>query len=270
MPGAEPATKARQPESKSRARSAAPEVAAPGALALPFVPFAPIASLPSERMRHDALLNLQRWGGNAMVQRLLEHEAQRQEEPVEEEAEPEPVPETSGQGDPQGEVVHKAGTLSLEAETKANFDKPPDYSTSNTATAKGSKCAGCPPANCVHVSGTLTTVYTVTTKIFMPEIPDNLSECEKKKVQAALDGTLYPHELEHVAAFEQYNGTTERQYAFDTCRDAIPEKLKAMVNKEAGERKKQAEADSAKLDPFVVDVDLDDCEEKKEEEAPAP
>jgi hypothetical protein len=43
-----------------------------------------------------------------------------------------------------------------------------------------------------------------------------------------------------------------------------------MVNKEAGERKDKAEADSAKLDPFVVDVDLDDCEEKEEEAAPAP
>jgi hypothetical protein len=213
-------------------------------------------------MRHEALLNLQRWGGNAMVQRLL----QREEQP-EEELPPEPVPEHSGQGDPLGIETVKGGTLQLEAETKGNFTKPPDYDTSDTKTEKGSSCAGCPPENCVHVSGTLTTTYTVTTKIFMPEIPGDMSECEKKKVKKALDEVLYPHELEHVAVFEQYNGTTERQYSFDTCRDAIPEKLKAMVTKEAGERKAAVMAENAKLDPFVVDVDLSECEE---EAAPAP
>jgi hypothetical protein len=263
VPAAEAATQSKQAETKSRQRPASPEIGALGTVSLPFMPSGPIANLPNLRMRHEALLNLQRWGGNAMVQRLL----QREEQAEEELPPPEPVPEQSGEGDPLGFVVHKGSTISLEAETKADFTKPPDYKTSNTKTDRGTECAGCPPKNCVHVSGTLTTTYTVSTKIFMPEIPDNVSECERKKLQHAMDTVLYPHEQEHVKAFEQYNGTTERQYSFDTCKDAITEKLKAMVNEEAGKRKEKAEKDSAALDPFQVDVDLSECEEQA---APTP
>lgn len=267
MAAAEPASKTHQAEPKTRPRANVAEVPLTGAMALPFMPAGPLAQLPNERMRHEAILNLQRWGGNAMVQRLLDRELQRQDEAEEPLPPPEPVPEQSGQGDPLGVVVHKGGSIDLEAETKADFTKPPDYSTSDTKTTRGTQCAGCPPENCVHVSGTLTTTYTVTTKIYMPEMPDGLSPCETKKVRTAMDTVLLPHEKEHVAAFEQYNGTTERQYSFDTCKEAISDKLKAMVNKEAGERKAKAEKDSAALDPFVVNVDLDECEEEK---APAP
>jgi hypothetical protein len=275
--GAEAATQSKQTETKTRPRTSTPEVAGMGTVALPYVPSGPLANLPNARMRQEAILNLQRWGGNAMVQRLL----QREGDPEEELPPPAPVPPTHVDLEPtQVEGLNEGGDgeaeagreIKLEGKTDATFNKGGTGDTSDMKTEPGKGCAGCPPENCVHVSGTLIVNYHVDTKITMPGMPDGLSPCEQGKVTDFLENKLMPHEQEHVAEFEQYNGTTERQYSFTACRGKVDAKIAAMVKEEADKREETVQAASDKLDPYKEQIDFSSCyeEEEGEEEEVAP
>jgi hypothetical protein len=115
----------------------------------------------------------------------------------------------------------------------------------------------------VHVTGRVVTDYAVTTRVTLPQLAQfrNLTPCQRERVREAIDNVLAPHEQDHVAAFEQYNGTSEQDFDLTTCRASLPGAISAMVRAEEQPRRAAAQAASDALDPFNVPVDLDCSDE---------
>src|SRR5690242_8737256 len=129
-------------------------------------------STPSERAR--LMLDLQRSVGNAAARQLL--------------TEP---PRTEP-------TVHGGGpSVSLHGDTTANYDggksnwKAKSIKRANT-------CTDCPDDDpCVRAIGTFTVTYHTDVTIKMPDVPDDLTECQQRRVRAFIGDVLRPHENEH-------------------------------------------------------------------------
>jgi hypothetical protein len=170
-----------------------------------------------------------------------------------------PVPELSGTGEPDDVVVF-GNTVNLEGETNATFNS--SWKSTNQKTIPGQNCEECSSSDCVNLSGTLVNTFTVSTRVTLPEVPDDLTPCQRKRVRKAIDTILNPHEQQHVRAFRTFNGTTRKAFKLkNICRDSIDSKLQEMHDAERQSRQSAAQAKSDALDPFNVPVDLD-CEDK--------
>lgn len=170
-----------------------------------------------------------------------------------------PVPELSGTGE-SDEVVVFGNTVNLEGETNATFNS--SWKTTNQKTTRGQNCEECGSSDCVNVAGTLVNTFTVSTTVTLPEVPDDLTPCQRKRVRKAIDTMLKPHEQRHVRAFRTFNGTTRKAFKLkNICRDRINSKLQEMHDSERQSRQAAAQAKSDALDPFNVPVDLD-CKDK--------
>lgn len=189
----------------------------------------------------------------------------------------ETVPAIHGIGDPEHETAYINGqNVRLQGRTDATFDGG-SFRTENVRTQPGQGCQGCSGANCVHVTGTLVITYSVTTTVTLPSVNDfpDLTPCQRRRVQDAIDNVLRPHEEEHVQAFETYNGTTRQPFDLTLCRNDFNDTIRSMFEAEEGTRRSAAQAASDALDPFHFEVDLD-CEEEstgasdEEPEATAP
>jgi hypothetical protein len=113
------------------------------------------------------------------------------------------------------------------------------------------------------VTGTLVASYSVTTTVTLPRVSDfpNLTPCQRRRVQDAIDNVLAPHEREHVAAFNTYNGVTRRPFDLTLRRSDFDAAIRQMFTAEERARRAAAQAASDALDPFHVDVDLN-CEDR--------
>jgi hypothetical protein len=181
------------------------------------------------------------------------------------------VPQIQGQGQPQ-HVTAYGQTVRLEGRTDADFDGG-SFRTANARVRGATGCEGCADDQCVHVTGTLLATYSVTTSVTLPRVSDfpDLTPCQRRRVQDAIDNVLAPHERQHVAAFRTYSGTTSRPFDLRLCRSELDGAIRAMFEAEEGARRGAAQAASAALDPFHFDVDLS-CEdgpkgEKKSQES---
>ena len=220
------------------------------------------------------MLQLQRWLGNSCVAGILESQrsaiprraitgerliTRQTDEPSQEQVAVDPVPPVSIIGEPH-EVIAYAGApnIRLRGVTRAKFDGGKSR-TENLVTEPGAGCRGCRGKNCVHVTGTVVTEYHVSTTVTLPKASSfrRLTECQRQRVQDAINNVLAPHEQEHVDAFETYNGTTEQPFDLNLCRNQLPGVVKRMVRAEEKPRRAAAKAASAALDPFNFDVDLD-------------
>jgi hypothetical protein len=225
--------------------------------------------------RQQLVLQLQRQLGNSRVARVLEAQRsaisgqaiphitrQTENAPATEEVAVDPVPPVTITGEPH-EVVAYAGApnIRLQGRTRARFDGGRSR-TENLVTEPGSGCKRCRGKNCVHVTGTVVTEYHVSTTLTLPKASSfrRLTECQRQRVQDAINNILAPHEQEHVDAFETYNGTTEQPFDLNLCRNQLPGVVKRMVRDDEKPRRAAAKAQSAALDPFNFDVDLD-CED---------
>ena len=184
----------------------------------------------------------------------------------EEKRTPGPVPSAKGSGVPKHEEVH-ANSVRLQGRTDADYDGG-SYHTENERVRSAEGCEGCSD-NCIRVTGTLVATYAVTTTVTLPSADDypDLTPCQRRRVQDAIDNVLAPHEQQHVQAFHQYDGTTRRQFDLTLCRSEFDSRIREMFEAEESQRRAAAQAASDALDPFHFDVDID-CEE--ETEAPEP
>jgi hypothetical protein len=182
-------------------------------------------------------------------------------EPAPEEA-VEPIAPISGRGDEERAVAFANGQINLHGRTNATFDGG-SFTVRDLVTEPGTECRGCGPRQCVHVTGTIVANYHVVTRVTLPPIPrrPRLTECQREAVQNFIDNVLAPHEQDHVVAFEQYNGTTETPFDLTLCRPRVDQTIRAMFRAEERQRRADARAASAALDPFVRDIEGLDCED---------
>jgi hypothetical protein len=157
-------------------------------------------------------------------------------------------------------------TIRLEGRTTAQFDDGTSQ-IRNQHVQRASGCDGCDDDHCLRVTGTLVLSYHVTTSVSLPSVNDypDLTPCQRRRVQDAIDNVLAPHEQEHVRAFETYNGTSEHPFDLRVCNtEQANEQLQAIHDSDAATRETNARAASDALDPFHFDVDLD-CEDTPSE-----
>jgi len=181
-------------------------------------------------------------------------------------AEVAPVADVVGKGTPRTAVAYGGpANVALRGRTNATFNAGA-FRTEGVTTEQGESCSGCRAGNCVHVTGSIVTDYAVTTSVTLPPMSRfrRLTPCQRERVREAIDNTLAPHEQEHVAAFEQYNGSSTQEFDLTTCRAAFPRAIRNMVTAEETPRRAAAQAASDALDPFQVDVDLNCSEESSE------
>lgn len=119
--------------------------------------------------------------------------------------------------------------------------------------AKG--CDGCED-DCIQVTGTLKVPYKVDTTVTLPDVPDDLRPCQQQRVSSAIKNKLAPHEQQHVAAFKTFNGTGLLPVNYKGCEGGYNSHQESLAEAEYERRKNIADAKSAKLDPFSIDVDL--------------
>jgi hypothetical protein len=165
-----------------------------------------------------------------------------------------PVAAVAGEGEPHDEVVFGGDSLQLQGRTNAHYRNA--FSAPAMTTTAGTDCS-CAAADCVHVTGTLTSTFTMTTDVSLPPVPSGLSDCQQKTVRAAISTCLSPHEQQHVAAFNAYNGTVRTPFDFTCCRSDVQSTLQTMHDTIEGPRHDTVQASSDALDPFQVDIDLD-------------
>jgi len=172
-----------------------------------------------------------------------------------------PVPAARGSGMPQHEEVH-ANSVSLQGRTDANYNGG-SYHTENEQVRPAEGCDEC-GNDCIQVTGTLVATYSVTTTVTLPSVDDfsDLSPCQRRRVQDAINNVLAPHEQQHVQAFHQYDGSTRRSFNLTLCRTEFDSRIREMFEAEEIQRRAAAQAASDALDPFQFDVNLD-CEEEE-------
>jgi hypothetical protein len=154
------------------------------------------------------------------------------------------------------EVVAFGNALNLQAETHAEFNG--SWRIANRRETAGKDCPNCGPPDCINSSGNLVNTFTVITRVELPEISDDLTPCQKSRVQQAINTKLKPHEQQHVRAFQTFRGTTQKAFSFENiCRDDLKSKLQEMHDSERQSRQAVTQAKSDALDPFSIDVDLD-------------
>ncbi len=190
--------------------------------------------------------------------KAMEKEAELQEDRI---MVPERVPDIHYSGQPSSKTVF-GNSISLEAVTNASYDGGNGRTTSleRTPTTEG---LGCTEGDCWHYTGGYEINYHVTTSVSLPSIPDGLTNCQEERVRNAISNELAPHEQEHVAAFEQYNGSVTLSIDYTGPSTGIEAYVQQLHNADEQARMAAANAASAALDPFHVPVDLE-CEEPSE------
>lgn len=166
----------------------------------------------------------------------------------------EPVPPVEGEGESHDEVVFGGDSLQLQGRTNAAFRN--SFATQHMTTTAGDGC-GCAAADCVHVTGTLVSTFTMTTNVSLPSVPSGLTNCQQRTVRVAITNCLSPHEQRHVAAFNAYRGTVSTPFDINCCRADVHSSLQAIHEGVEGPRHDQVQQTSDALDPFQVDIDLD-------------
>ncbi len=172
-----------------------------------------------------------------------------------------PVPDVSGQGEVFQDVAfaRPRALPRLQGRTNATFRN--SFQTEGLTTEAGEGCRGCRPRDCVHVTGSLVSEFTVTTRVTLPRVPRGFSPCEREQIQNAIDTTLADHEQEHVAAFETYNGTENTPIDITACRGRVDGMVRNMHRAIERPRRADARAASAALDPFTFDYTVEPCED---------
>lgn len=168
---------------------------------------------------------------------------------------------SSGRGTPVSVSVMGNGasqSLSLQGRTDATYDGG-TFSTTNVRVRAGSNCTGCTGAECVSATGNVSSSFHVTTTVTLPSVADypNLTACQRQRVSEAITNVLAPHEQEHVAAFNAYNGTVVTPFTFNGCRSDFDAYIDGIHQGLASSRQASAQAASDALDPFNFNVNLD-------------
>ncbi len=235
---------------------------------------------------HKHILYLQRTVGNQAVQRLVAQRrvpvVQREETPAQEVEEPapiEPVQEIAGDAPADGpDEIDHGRVIRLEGLTTASFSQSSNtFVSEGTNLARAEGCDGCGDRDpCVRVTTTIVSTFSVPISVRLPNLDAmDLTECERQQCQNWIDTVLEPHEQQHVAAFQAYNGTTRHPLSFTCCNSQAQSELdsraRTIMETERDRRKAAVIAASNALDPFNMDFEVN-CPEEEEsaaEDAPA-
>ena len=110
-------------------------------------------------------------------------------------------------------------------------------------------------------TGTLVETFNVTTTVRLPPVPGGLNDCERKIVSDAINIQLVAHEQQHVNAFHSnYDGTVRSPYSVTGSVADATTALAAIHASNESARRASADAASAALDPFQIDVDTSSCD----------
>ena len=180
-------------------------------------------------------------------------------------------------GDPYHDQAFGKWNYKADALTTADF-LAPTFTTSNEKGTPAKGCDGCGDKDCFNVTATATITFDANISVNLPSGSDfsDKKECEQKQIQTAIDTILKPHEQRHVAAFSAYKGTVSKPVQAKVCREdvesgaALTKAAGAIANAEGSTRSASARAASKALDPFEVNVDLKDCEDKQSSDLTPP
>lgn len=158
-------------------------------------------------------------------------------------------------------------TANVSAQTVANYDHG-TFSTGNTTSVRATGCSNCGATPCATMRGIMVSVFHANPVITPPSMPSGLTHCQQMRVQNFITNVLMPHERQHVAAFNTYNGTVNTPFSITACHNeqALNEALTTLHNNIDNSRIASANAISDALDPFNTTIDID-CHEPA---APAP
>jgi hypothetical protein len=168
---------------------------------------------------------------------------------------------TAGTGEPHTATPGFATSTRLQGRTDADFAGSTfEVTDATTRPAKG--CKGCGADACKRVTGEVVMTFTVATTVTLPTPDPDLTPCQLARVRKAIRDILAPHEQQHVAAFQTYDGSLTRKFDLTMCEEHFDAAIRAMFDKVEKPRRARAQARSDALDkpPFFFDVDLD-CQE---------
>lgn len=169
--------------------------------------------------------------------------------------------QVGGKGEPSQDSA-KATTVRLEGRTDADFDGG-SFTARNVRVSAAQGCEACVEGDpCIRARGVLVARYHVTTTVTLPSVNDfpDLTPCQRRRVQHAIDTVLAPHEQQHVRAFRRYDGVVRTPFDVTLCRSEFDSTIQSMFDGQEAARRSDAQDASDRLDPFHFDVDID-CEE---------
>lgn len=155
-------------------------------------------------------------------------------------------------------------SIHLHGKTEAHYDNGIGNVINQKAT-RAKDCPGCDDNSCIIWSGIfqLTFLASPTIALPLPSEYAHLRPCQRKRVRAWIQNVLLPHENQHKAAFEKYNGTVNKPFSMKICQtERSSELVQHIHDTENTRRKNIANTASDALDPFHTNIDLD-CEDKK-------
>jgi len=219
----------------------------------------------NRQQRAQTLTALQRHFGNQHTQRfMVQRRAASAPLPVQRETEP--------QAEPQSDKDKAdAGTISIDevGVTNVVYNKPSFATKDEVITPNPPPKDIKPEDDKVDVSAKAVCKYKASVTISLPTVPSNLTACQKKRVQDAIDNKLAPHEKQHEAAMKTYDGTYEEAFKLtqilrSTVSAELTAKAKEIADAQQAIREAAAQQASDALDspPFMITVDLN-CEDEK-------
>jgi hypothetical protein len=170
------------------------------------------------------------------------------------EEQPASVPDASGTG-----IEEQVAAFSVTLRGRTDADFTSSFRTRNVRTESATGCENCAGADCVHVSGTLTSTFRVRTTVTLPSVSDfpGLTACQRVRVQNGIDNVLRPHEQQHVDAFRTYEAVVNTPFDLTVCRTDFDARIQELHDSIESARPAAAQAASDALDPFEFEVDLD-------------
>ena len=153
-----------------------------------------------------------------------------------------------------------APQVALRGHTDADYSKN-GYSTRKEKAVPSKDCVGCSKKDpCFQITGELVSTFQVSTSVTLPDVDSfsGLTACQKDIVRDAIDTVLKPHELQHVAAFETYNGVIVTPFDWTICKSEYSAKVKELHGTVEAQRRAAAQGASDALDnpPFVFHPNL--------------
>ncbi len=164
-----------------------------------------------------------------------------------------PIPAIEGEGETHEDDVF-GGSSKVQGKTHADFTSTFSMPTIIPTKGDASSC-GCAAKDCIHVSGTMTSTFTMNTQVTLPTPPDGLTDHQKEIFQGLIDSCLSPHEQQHVAAFNAYQGSVQTPFDLTCCRADLHSSLQAIHDGVEQPRHAAAQSASDALDPFNATFD---------------
>jgi hypothetical protein len=190
---------------------------------------------------------------------------------------PREIEDISAECQTKNGVGHGGGkAIKLHGLTTSNYDHakplPEPFPPGVTVTERKVKVSKTQEQAVFDAKGTFEVTFASNPSISLPTVPDGLTPCQVKAVQAFIDGPLTAHENDHKAAFvNNYDGSFTATVDVSNIKDTPEMRKRALENPVMTEDKRRADlanGESAKLDPWKETVSGLDCKEPEKKPSP--